>query len=64
MIQQKNIFVTNIAVGVLGLFVGISNFLRWMDNTLNISSLALAMFCTICALAWLIYVLLRHKAKD
>jgi hypothetical protein len=41
MIQQKHLFYTNLAVGILGLFVGASNLLRWDQNRFDTHSLVL-----------------------
>ena len=64
MIQQKKLFITNLAVGMLGLVVGASNLLRWVENRLNTYSLILGIICTVCAIGWLIYMFWSKKAED
>lgn len=52
---------TNIAVGVLGLFVGISNLLRGSGESANTQDFIIGIVCTILATGWLVAVLLSKK---
>jgi len=62
--QQSKIFWTNLAVGILGIFVGIDNLLRWFNDESHTHNLIIGLICTICATGWLIYVIFIKKNID
>ena len=64
MAGNKKILLTNIAVGVLGLIIGIDNLLRWNGDQSTNRSLIIGSICGICALGWLIYTFLSNKKSD
>ena len=64
MAQQNKLFWTNLAVGILGVFVGIDNLLRWFDSASHTSNLIIGLICTICAVGWLVYVLFIKKNRS
>jgi len=57
-------FWTNLAVGVLGLLVGIDNLLRWTDDASATRSLVIGALCTLLSAAWLTFVLLARSKDD
>ena len=59
--QIKTIW-TNLAVGILGLFVGIDNLLRWVSNDSFTQGLVIGTLCTVLATSWLVYVLIKKSA--
>ena len=61
--KQNNHFWTNVAVGVLGLLVGIDNLLRWMSDDSLTRGLVIGTLCTILASAWLVYVFVRRSKE-
>ena len=61
---QVNHFLTNFAVGVLGLFVGINNLLRWMSDNSLTQELVIGSICTILATTWLVYVFVKRSKKE
>jgi len=61
---QVNHFLTNLAVGVLGLFVGINNLLRWMSDNSLTQELVIGSICTILATTWLVYVFVKRSKKE
>lgn len=61
---QVNHFWTNLAVGLLGLFVGIDNLLRWMSNDYLTQGLVIGILCTTLATVWLFYVFFKRSKKD
>ena len=61
---EVNHFWTNLAVGVLGLFVGINNLLRWMSDSSLIQELVIGLLCTVLATVWLVYVFFKKWKKD
>ena len=61
---QVNHFLTNLAVGVLGLFVGINNLLRWISDNSLTQELVIGSICTILATAWLVYVFVKRSKKE
>ena len=56
-------FWTNLAVAILGLFVGIDNLFRWIDDNSFTRGLIIGAVCTLLATVWLIYVLITKKSK-
>ena len=60
---QVKHFLTNLAVGLLGLFVGISNLLRWMNDGSLTHELVIGTLCTILALIWLVYVFVKRSKE-
>ena len=60
---QVKHFWTNLAVGVLGLFVGISNLLRWMNDGSLTQELVIGLLCTTLATAWLVYVFIKRSKE-
>ncbi|MFC1484007.1 hypothetical protein ACFL5M_02320 [Candidatus Neomarinimicrobiota bacterium] len=54
-------FWTGAAVGILGLFVGISNLLRGIGAEANTRDLIIGIVCTILALGWLVVVLIGKR---
>ena len=63
MTQQIRHFWTNLAVGILGLFVGIDNLLRWISNDSFTQGLIIGTLCTILATIWLVYVLVKRNTE-
>lgn len=61
MTQQIKHFWTNIAVGILGLFVGIDNLLRWISDDSSTQGLVIGALCTILAAIWIIYVFVKRN---
>ena len=61
MAQPIKQFWTNLAVGILGLFVGLDNLLRWIDNNFLIKELIIGVICLALATVWIIYVLVKMK---
>ncbi|MFH1851590.1 MAG: hypothetical protein ABIA75_04530 [Candidatus Neomarinimicrobiota bacterium] len=61
---QVNHFWTNIAVGVLGLFVGIDNLLGWMSDSSLTQELVIGSICTILATTWLVYVFVKRNKES
>ena len=59
--QIKNVW-TNLAVGILGLFVGIDNLLRWVSNDSFTQGLVIGTLCTVLATIWLVYILIKRSA--
>jgi len=57
MVLEKKIFWTNLAVGLLGLFLGIDNLLRWYVNFSDIKSLVIGIICFLSAVIWIILTL-------
>ena len=53
--QQTKHFGTNLAIGILGLFVGVDNLLRWLNDDTLIKELIIGAFCTVLAIIWIIY---------
>lgn len=64
MIKQVRLFWTNVAVGILGLFVGIDNLLRWLNNFSLTRSLVLGVLCTVLATVWLVYVFVSRNTDS
>jgi len=62
MAQQIKNFWTNLAVGILGLFVGIDNLLRWVSNDSFTQGLVIGTLCTVLATIWLVYILIKRSA--
>lgn len=58
--QMKHL-ITDLAVGILGLFVGIDNLIRWMNNESLIHGLIIGIICLIFAAPWLVYVFARRR---
>ena len=52
--SQRQVW-TNIAVGLLGLIVGVDNLLRWHVNNADGKSLILGTVCAFLAVAWLLF---------
>ena len=61
--EAQKILWTNVAVGLLGLFVGIDNLLRWSSDATDTKSLIIGAVCVILAAGWLL-VSLTRKAKQ
>ena len=61
---QVNHLWTNLAVGVLGLFVGIDNLLRWNSDDSLTQGLVVGALCTILATAWLVYIFVKRSKED
>jgi hypothetical protein len=51
----------SVAVGLLGLFVGISNLFMAFGNGLHTRSLIIGLVCTILASAWLVWTFLTRR---
>ena len=62
MAQQIKNFWTNLAVGILGLFVGIDNLLRWVSNDSFTQGLIIGTLCSVLATIWLVYILIKRSA--
>jgi len=52
--EARKIIWTNIAVGLLGVFVGIDNLLRWSSDANDTKSLIIGAVCIILAAGWLL----------
>lgn len=63
MAQLIKQFWSNFAVGILGLFVGLDNLLRWIDNNSFTRGLIIGIICITLATIWLIYVLVKMKTN-
>lgn len=61
MSSQVNNFWTNIAVGIIGLFVGLDNLLRWIRHDSPVYSLVIGIVCTVLATIWIVSVLIRKN---
>jgi len=61
MAQPIKQFWTNLSVGILGLFVGLDNLLRWIDNNSLTKELIIGVICLALATVWIIYVLVKIK---
>lgn len=61
--SQINNFWTNVAVGVLALYVGIDNLLRWMSDASFIRGVVIGTLCTILATAWLLFVFIKRSKE-
>lgn len=46
MAKQRKLFLTNLAVGILGIFVGIENLFRWFYDGYYIRNLIIGLICT------------------
>lgn len=64
MAQQGRLFWTNLAVGILGMFIGIDHLFRWFNEGANIRSLIIGSICAICATGWLFFVLFVKRKAD
>ena len=64
MARQIKHFWTNIAVGILGLFVGIDNLLRWINDNLFTQGLVIGALCTILAAIWIVYVFAKRNTDE
>ena len=64
MARQIKHFWTNIAVGILGLFVGIDNLLRWINDNSFTQGLVIGALCTILAAIWIVYVFAKRNTDD
>jgi len=64
MAQQIKHFWTNLAVGILGLFVGIDNLLRWVSNGFFSKELVIGALCTILATIWIVYIFVNRNTED
>ena len=56
-------FWTNIAVAILGLFVGIYNLILWIDDNSLTCELIIGAICTLLAIIWLLRVLVTKNLK-
>ena len=57
-------FWTNLAVGILGLIVGIDYLIRWTGDDFLSREFIIGSICTILAISWLIYVFVKRNNKD
>ena len=64
MARQIKHFWTNIAVGILGLFVGIDNLLRWINDNSYTQGLDIGALCTILAAIWIVYFFAKRNTDD
>jgi len=55
---------TNFAVGILDLFVGLDNLLRWIDDNSFTRGLIIGIICLVLATAWIIYVSVKMKPTN
>ena len=55
---------TNLAVVIIGLFVGIDNLVRWISDHSDTRGLILGVICTLLAIIWLVFVLSGKKSKS
>ena len=55
---------TNFAVGILGLFVGLDNLLRWIDDNSFTRRLITGVICLVLATIWIIYVFVKMKPTN
>jgi hypothetical protein len=53
--QQTKYFWTNLAIGILGLFVGADNLSRWLSDDTLTKELVIGVLCTVLAITWIIY---------
>lgn len=60
---EKKIFGTNLAIGLLGLVLGIDNLLRWYVDFQDTKSLIIGIICFLSALIWLIITVLPKKTQ-
>ena len=56
-------FWTNLAVAILGYFVGIDNLFRWIDDNSFTRGLIIGAICILLATVWLICVLITKNSK-
>lgn len=63
MALQIRIFWTNLAVGILGLIVGIDYLMRWTGDDFLSREFIIGSLCTILAILWLIYVFVKRNYK-
>jgi len=61
--SEKKIFGTNLAIGLLGLVLGIDNLLRWYVDFQDTKSLIIGIICFLSALIWLIITVLPKKPR-
>jgi hypothetical protein len=64
MAVRNKAFVTNLAVGILGIFVGLDNLSRWLYDGAPMRHLIIGMICTVCALGWLLYIFFSDKNSN
>ena len=64
MATQIRLFWTNLAVGILGLIVGIDYLMRWTGDNFLSREFIIGSLCTILALLWLIYVFIIRNNND
>lgn len=63
MTKQIKHFWTNLAVGILGLFVGIDNLLTWFSNDSFTKELIIGALCTILAAIWIVYTFVKRNTE-
>lgn len=63
MALQIRMFWTNLAVGILGLIVGIDYLIKWTGDDFLSREFIIGSLCTILALSWLIYVFVKRNNK-
>ena len=63
MALQIRLFWTNLAVGILGLIVGIDYLMRWTSDDFLSREFIIGSLCTILAILWLIYVFVKRNNK-
>jgi hypothetical protein len=59
--KTNNFFWLNVAVGALGLFVGVSYLIKIFDEIYYTRDLVIGVACTLLASGWLIYVFFSKK---
>jgi multisubunit Na+/H+ antiporter MnhG subunit len=58
---EKKFIATNVAVGLLSIFIGIDNLLRWSNNHSDTKSMVIGIICIVLAVSWLVITLLSKK---
>ena len=61
MSKLKRAFISNLAVSILGIIVGIDNLFRWYYESYHVRNLILGLVCTICAVIWLVYIFISKN---
>jgi len=64
MAEHVKIFWVNLAVGILGLVVGISYLLKMLGDVSSFRDLVFGAVCIILATGWLVYVFFAKKIKS
>ena len=63
MAPQIRLFWTNLAVGLLGLIVGIDYLMRWTSDDFLTREFIIGSLCTVLAILWLIFVFVKRNNK-